>query len=87
MPQLGGIMTLFSRVKTAASLWLHLQAGNLFAAKTVYLEGVWQQLVQQLQGKGTGSLVVLPLQGKGYRFFGLVPVVGSALIFKNHPSP
>ena len=39
VPSLAGIMTLFSRTATAASLWLHLVAGNLFAARAVFLEG------------------------------------------------
>lgn len=43
-------MTLFSRVKTAASLWLHLLAGNLFAAKSVYLEGAGPCSMQKLAG-------------------------------------
>lgn len=39
MPSLGGICTLFSRWLTAASLWVHLLAVNLFAAREMYLEG------------------------------------------------
>ena len=38
-PSLEGIATLFSRVTTAASLWVHLLAINLFAARSAYLEG------------------------------------------------
>jgi hypothetical protein len=38
-PKLSGIAALFSRTLTAASLWLHLLAVNLFAARTAYLEG------------------------------------------------
>ncbi|GAB4822494.1 hypothetical protein N2152v2_009540 [Parachlorella kessleri] len=33
-------MSLFSRLVTAASLWVHLLAINLFAARSVYLEEV-----------------------------------------------
>lgn len=39
-PELRGIMALFSRVPTAASLWVHLLAINLFAARKSYLEGL-----------------------------------------------
>lgn len=39
MPSLAGICTLFSRWLTAASLWVHLLAVNLFAAREMYLEG------------------------------------------------
>ena len=39
MPSLAGICTLFSRWGTAASLWVHLLAVNLFAAREMYLEG------------------------------------------------
>lgn len=39
MPSLAGICTLFSRWATAASLWVHLLAVNLFAAREMYLEG------------------------------------------------
>ena len=39
VPQLSGIVTLFSRSATAASLWLHLVAGNLFAARSLFIEG------------------------------------------------
>lgn len=39
MPSLTGICTLFSRWLTAASLWVHLLAVNLFAAREMYLEG------------------------------------------------
>jgi hypothetical protein len=39
MPSLDGICTLFSRWLTAASLWVHLLAVNLFAAREMYLEG------------------------------------------------
>jgi hypothetical protein len=38
-PQLHGIMALFSCLITAASLWVHLLAINLFAACSVYLQG------------------------------------------------
>ena len=38
-PSLEGIATLFSRATTAASLWVHLLAINLFAARSAYLEG------------------------------------------------
>lgn len=39
MPSLPGICTLFSRWLTAASLWVHLLAVNLFAARDMYLQG------------------------------------------------
>lgn len=39
-PSLSGIVTLFSRVPTAASLWVHLLAVDLFAARHIYLEGM-----------------------------------------------
>lgn len=39
LPELRGIMVLFSRLLTAASLWVHLLATNLFAARAVYLQG------------------------------------------------
>ena len=32
-------MTLFSRVATAASLWVHIIAINLFAAREMFLDG------------------------------------------------
>ena len=32
-------MSLFSRVVTAASLWVHLLAINLFSARTILTEG------------------------------------------------
>ena len=38
-PKLDGIMSLFSRVVTAASLWVHLLAINLFSARTILQEG------------------------------------------------
>jgi len=38
-PSLAGIVTLFSRVATAASLWVHILAINLFAAREIYLDG------------------------------------------------
>jgi hypothetical protein len=38
-PSLSGIVTLFSRVATAASLWVHILAINLFAAREIYLDG------------------------------------------------
>jgi hypothetical protein len=40
LPSLSGIVTLFSRVPTAASLWVHLLAVDLFAARHMYLEGL-----------------------------------------------
>lgn len=39
IPSLDGIATLFSRLTTAASLWVHLLAINLFAASRTYIEG------------------------------------------------
>jgi hypothetical protein len=39
MPSIHGIAVLFSRFITAASLWVHLLAINLFAARSVLLEG------------------------------------------------
>jgi len=38
-PKLSGIVALFSRVPTAASLWVHLLAVDLFAARAVYFDG------------------------------------------------
>ena len=38
-PSLTGIVTLFSRVATAASLWVHILAINLFAAREMYVDG------------------------------------------------
>ena len=38
-PKLEGIMSLFSRGVTAASLWVHLLAINLFSARTILREG------------------------------------------------
>ncbi|KAK9818332.1 hypothetical protein WJX72_010722 [[Myrmecia] bisecta] len=40
LPTLEGIMLLFSRLTTAASLWVHLLAINLFAARTAFLQGL-----------------------------------------------
>ncbi len=40
-PSLQGIGQLFSRLITAASLWVHLLAINLFAARAVYLDGMF----------------------------------------------
>ncbi|KAH7620991.1 putative Protein MAO HUZI 4, chloroplastic [Nannochloris sp. 'desiccata'] len=39
-PSLAGIVTLFSRVATAASLWVHILAINVFAAREIYLDGL-----------------------------------------------
>ena len=39
IPALDGISTLFSRLTTAASLWVHLVAINLFAGCKTYIEG------------------------------------------------
>ncbi len=41
VPQLVGIVRLFSRVPTAASLWLHLLSINLFAARWIMFDGGW----------------------------------------------
>jgi hypothetical protein len=38
-PELPGISALFSRAATAASLWVHLLAVNLFAARAFFLDG------------------------------------------------
>lgn len=38
-PSLLGISTLFSRVITASSLWVHLLAVNVFAARAVLMDG------------------------------------------------
>jgi Domain of unknown function (DUF4281) len=38
-PSLAGIVTLFSRVATAASLWVHILAINVFAAREIFLDG------------------------------------------------
>ena len=40
-PQLDGIMQLFQRPATAASLLLHIYAINLFLGRTICLEGGW----------------------------------------------
>ncbi|BDA46127.1 probable protein ABA DEFICIENT 4, chloroplastic [Coccomyxa sp. Obi] len=40
IPKLQGIMSLFSRMVTAASLWVHLLSINLFAARSAYLQGL-----------------------------------------------
>ena len=39
LPSLSGVMLLFSRMVTAASLWVHILAINLYAARTAYLQG------------------------------------------------
>ncbi len=39
IPQLTGIQQLFSRVPTAASLWVHLLAINMFAARWIMFDG------------------------------------------------
>ncbi|KAL0018452.1 hypothetical protein WJX77_012398 [Trebouxia sp. C0004] len=44
-PKLEGIQFLFSQTVTAASLWVHLLAINLFAARTAYLQGLHDQFV------------------------------------------
>ncbi|EFN59898.1 hypothetical protein CHLNCDRAFT_132919 [Chlorella variabilis] len=44
MPSLAGICTLFSRWLTAASLWVHLLAVNLFAARELYMEGLVEEV-------------------------------------------
>lgn len=44
-PSLQGIGQLFSRLITAASLWVHLLAINLFAARAVYIDGMRSVLV------------------------------------------
>ena len=38
-PSLEGIVQLFSRPATAASLWIHLLCINLFAARWAYQDG------------------------------------------------
>ena len=38
-PRLEGVMRLFARIATAASLWVHLLAVNLFVARHIYFEG------------------------------------------------
>ena len=38
-PSLDGIVKLFSRPATAASLWIHLLCINLFAARWAYFDG------------------------------------------------
>ena len=40
VPSLEGIVTLFSRFITAASLWVHLVAINTFAATRTFLQGM-----------------------------------------------
>lgn len=39
IPSITGISTLFSRTLTAASLWVHVLAINLFLARTIFCEG------------------------------------------------
>lgn len=39
LPSLSGISLLFSRTVTTASLWVHILAINLFAARAAYLQG------------------------------------------------
>ena len=39
IPQLAGIQQLFSRAPTAASLWVHLLAINMFAARWIMFDG------------------------------------------------
>lgn len=39
LPSLSGVMLLFSRMVTAASLWVHILAINLYAARTAYMQG------------------------------------------------
>ena len=39
LPSLAGISLLCSRVLPAASLWVHILAINLFAARAAYLQG------------------------------------------------
>lgn len=39
IPKLEGISTLFSRLTTAASVWVHILIINLFMARQSYLEG------------------------------------------------
>jgi len=48
IPRLEGIMSLFSRVVTAASLWVHLLAINLFSARTILREGASLNISQDL---------------------------------------
>ena len=38
-PNLSGIVLLFSRVGTAVSLWVHLLGVNLFAARSIFIDG------------------------------------------------
>lgn len=40
-PKLSGIVLLFSRVGTAVSLWVHLLGVNLFAARSIFIDGEW----------------------------------------------
>lgn len=40
VPKLAGIVQLFSRVPTAASLWLHLLCINLFTARWIMFDGL-----------------------------------------------
>lgn len=39
-PKLEGVAKLFSRLTTAASLWVHIVTINLFFAKVCYVKGV-----------------------------------------------
>ncbi len=52
IPQLAGVAALFARPATAASLWVHLLAVNLFAARAIYLDGL-------TEGVPTGAAVLL----------------------------
>lgn len=45
IPSLSGVATLFSRLTTAASLWVHLLFINLFAARHVFREGMAQRTI------------------------------------------
>jgi len=44
VPKLEGIVQLFSRNVTAASLWIHLLSINLFAARWIMFDGLRQRI-------------------------------------------
>lgn len=45
VPKLAGIVQLFSRAPTAASLWLHLLSINLFSARWIMFDGLRQRIL------------------------------------------
>ena len=49
-PKLSGIATLFSRLTTAASLWVHVLCINIFAAHSILLKGTISYVVSSFGG-------------------------------------